>query len=84
MVFWIVFAAVIVLALIILGAAAVSVVGRLAGLDRALRTLLRRQEQTAGLQEQAAVLQKTLAGLQQRAETAQEQVAIIKAGRGAK
>jgi hypothetical protein len=82
MVLWIVIA-VVVLALVILGAAVMSVLGRLRGLDRAMRKLLRRQEQAMKLQEKAVVLEETLAGLQRRAELAQEQVAVIKAGHGA-
>ncbi|AGL18569.1 hypothetical protein [Actinoplanes sp. N902-109] len=81
MVLWIVLA-VVVVALIILGAAVASVVGRLSGLDRALRRLLLRREQAEKLQTDALALEEAVAGLQQRAETAQQQVAIIKAGRG--
>lgn len=81
MVLWIVIA-VVVLALVILGAAVVAVLGRLRGLDRAMRKLLRQQEQAARLQAKAEVLQETIAGLERRAELAQEQVAVIKAGHG--
>ncbi|GAA2594376.1 hypothetical protein GCM10010435_86720 [Winogradskya consettensis] len=82
MVLWIV-VAVVVLALIILGASVLSVMGRLSGLDRALRRLLLRQEQATRLQQGAEELQEKIEGLQKRAELAQEQVAVIKAGRGA-
>ena len=82
MVLWIVIA-VVVLALVILGAAVLSVLGRLSALDRAMRRLMLRREQAEKLQEGAAVLERSLADLQERAVIAQEQVAIIKAGRGA-
>lgn len=81
MVLWIVIG-VVVLALVILVVSALSVMGRLSGLDRALRRLLMRQEQATKLQADAEALQKTVAGLQKRAEVAQEQIAVIKAGRG--
>ena len=81
MVLWIV-VAVVVLALFILGAAVMSVLGRLSALDRAMRRLLLRREQAAKLQAGAELLQHSLVGLQERAAIAEEQVAIIKAGRG--
>jgi type II secretory pathway component PulJ len=81
MVLWIVIA-VVVLALVILGAAVLAVLGRLSALDRAMRRLMLRREQAEKLQAGAAVLERTLAGLQERAAIAEEQVAIIKAGRG--
>jgi hypothetical protein len=81
MVMWIVIAAV-VAGVVLLGAAAWSVARRLPELDRAMRRLLRRQEEALKLQEDALVLQETIDGLAQRAQTATERVAIIKAGRG--
>lgn len=81
MVIWIVLA-VVVFSLILLGAAAMSVVGRLRGLERAGRRLQRRQEQAVKLQQGAARLERTLAGLQQRAEIMEGQLAVIKAARG--
>lgn len=81
MVLWIV-VAIVVLALVILGAAVMSVLGRLSALDRAMRRLLLRREQAVKLQAGAEELERSLAGLQERAVIAEEQVAIIKAGRG--
>jgi biopolymer transport protein ExbB/TolQ len=81
MVLWIVIA-VVVVALIILGASVLSVLGRLSGLDRAMRRLLLRREQAEKLQGDVQELQQVIAGLEQRAQTAQEQVAAIKAGQG--
>ncbi|MFI5935417.1 hypothetical protein [Actinoplanes sp. NPDC051494] len=81
MVLWIVIG-VVVLALIILVVSVLSVLGRLSGLDRAMRRLLQRQEQATRLQADAEALQETILGLQKRAEVAQEQIAVIKAGRG--
>ncbi|WP_067501363.1 hypothetical protein [Actinoplanes sp. TFC3] len=83
MVLWIVLA-VVVVALIILVVSVLSVLGRLSALDRAMRRLLLRQEQAGKLQADVAALQETVAGLQHRAETAQQQVAVIKAGHGEK
>jgi hypothetical protein len=59
-----------------------SVLSKLTGLDRALRRLQLRQEEAAKLQRGAAVLEQSAAGLQERAELMQNQLAVIKAGRG--
>ncbi|MGA5299198.1 hypothetical protein ACPCHT_04680 [Nucisporomicrobium flavum] len=82
MVLWIVIG-VVVLGLVILGAAVMAVMGRLSALDRAMRRLLLRREQAEKLQAGAAALERSVAELQERATIAEEQVAIIKAGRGA-
>ena len=81
MVLWIV-VAVVVLALVILAVAVMSVLGRLSALDRAMRRLLLRREQAVKLQAGAEQLERSLAGLGERTAIAEEQVAIIKAGRG--
>lgn len=81
MVTWIV-VAVVVVSLLILGAAVMSLLGRLTGLRRAVRRLLLRQEQALKLAKRAGVLTESIAALQERAESAQQQVAVIKAGRG--
>ncbi len=81
MVKWIVIAAV-VLGLVILAVAAMSVVRRLPNFDRAMRRLMRRQEEALRLQGDAERLQATVEALQRKAEVANEQVAVIKAGRG--
>jgi hypothetical protein len=78
---WIVIA-VVVLALVLLVAVTVPVVGRLSALQRAVLRLERRQGEATQLQEGAAELQETLLGLEQRAETMQERLAVIQAGRG--
>jgi hypothetical protein len=78
---WIVIA-VVVLALVVLVAVTIPVVGRLSGLQRAMLRLQRRQEEAMKLQEGAAELEQTMLGLQRRAETMQERLAIITAGRG--
>ncbi|MCA2219443.1 hypothetical protein LDL48_42350 [Wangella sp. NEAU-J3] len=78
---WIVIA-VVVLALVLLVAVTVPVVGRLSALQRAVLRLERRQGEATQLQEGAAELQETLAGLERRAETMQERLAVIQAGRG--
>jgi hypothetical protein len=65
---WIVIG-VVVLALVLLVAVTVPVVGRLSGLRRAVLRLQRQLEQT-------------MLGLQRRAETMQERLAVIQAGRG--
>jgi len=78
---WIVIAAVAV-GLIFLVAVTVPVAGRLGGLRRALMRLQRRQREAMRLQAGAAALEQTLQGLEQRAQTTQERLAIIKAGRG--
>jgi hypothetical protein len=81
MVKWIVIA-VVVLGLVLLGIAGMSVVRRLPELDRAMRKLMRRQEEALKLQADAEQLQRTILAVQHKAEIAQEQVAVIKAGRG--
>ena len=81
MVLWIV-VGVVVLALVVLVAAVMTVVGRLSALERAMRRLVLRREQAEKLQAGAAVLERSVAALQERAAIAQEQVAIIKAGHG--
>jgi len=78
---WIVIAAV-VLGLIVLVAVTVPVVGRLAGLQLALRRLRRRQQEAMKLQAGAAELERTVQALQRRAETMQERLALIRAGQG--
>jgi hypothetical protein len=74
--------AVVVLSLIALVAVTVSVVGRLAGLQRAVGRLQRRRQEAMDLQAGAAELEQTVQLLQRRAETMQERVALIRAGRG--
>jgi hypothetical protein len=81
MVKWIVIA-VVVLALIVLIGSVLSVLGKLTGLERALRRLQRRQEEAAKLQRGAAVLEHTVAGLRERAELMEGRLAVIRAGRG--
>jgi hypothetical protein len=78
---WIVIG-VVVLALVLLVAVTVPVVGRLSGLRRAVLRLQRRQEEAMRLQQGAAELEQTMLGLQRRAETMQERLAVIQAGRG--
>ena len=57
------------LALIILGAAAGRLLGRLGGLRRAASRLQRRQAEAMRLQQEAAVLEQNLAALQERIDT---------------
>jgi hypothetical protein len=71
------------IALIVLVLASWPVLGRLAGLQRAAVRLQRRQEQAMRLQQGAAVLEQSIAALRERAEHAQQQIAVIKAGGGA-
>lgn len=66
-----------VLALIILLAVGVRLVGRLDGLRRAALRLQKRQAEAAKLQESAAELQDTVLAVQQRAELAQEHIAAL-------
>jgi hypothetical protein len=80
-VLWIVIAAV-VLGLIFLVAVTVPLLGRLAGLRRAVAGLQRRRQEAMRLQAGAAGLEQTVQGLHQRAGTMQERLAIIKAGYG--
>ncbi|MEU7904746.1 hypothetical protein [Actinoplanes sp. NPDC049118] len=81
MVKWIVIA-VVVLGVIILVAAALSVLGRLSGLERAGRKLERRRQEAEKLQERAAVLERSVARVQDRAELMQARLTVIKAGHG--
>ena len=78
---WIV-VAVVVLSLIILAVAVVPLFGRLAGLERAMVRLQRRQSEALTLQQGAEQLQGTLAELQERAELMQHRIELVKAGRG--
>ena len=61
--------AVVVLGLIILGAAAAPLLGKLDGLRRALVRLQRRQAEAMRLQEDAVELERTVAEIQARVET---------------
>jgi Sec-independent protein translocase protein TatA len=72
--------AVVVVAVFILGAAVVPLVGRLAGLQRAAVKLQRRQGEAMRLQQGAETLQQTLLGLQERAEEMQLHIQSIKPG----
>ena len=78
---WIVIAAV-VAGLIILVAVTLPVVGRLSALRRAAVKLQRRQNEAMALQAGVARLEQTVLQVQKRAETMQEALAVIKAGRG--
>ena len=78
---WIVIAAV-VIGLIVLVAVTLPLAGRLSTLRRALAKLQRRQAEAMALQAGAARLEQTVLETQQRAETMQERIALIKAGRG--
>jgi len=71
--------AVVVVALTVLGAAGLRLLGRLDGLRRAAVRLQRRQAEAAKLQEAALELQQTVLAVQQRAELIQEH-AILKRG----
>jgi hypothetical protein len=73
---------VVVVGLIVLVLAFWPLVGRLAALQRAALRLQKRQEQAMSLQQSALVLEQTVAGLQERAERMQDQLAVVKAGRG--
>jgi hypothetical protein len=79
-VIWIVLAAVL-LGLVILAAAATSVVGRLPRLRRAVRLVQQRRAEAEGLQQTAAALEERLGVLQHQAGRAQERLALIKAKR---
>lgn len=79
---WIVIA-IVVFALVVLGAVSAPLLGKLSGLQRAMLRLQRRQAEALELQGRAEQLQETIAGLEERAQTAGERVAIIKAGRDA-
>jgi Sec-independent protein translocase protein TatA len=64
--------AVVVLALLVLGAVSVPLLGKLSGLQRAVRRLQLRQAEVTKVQQGAARLESTLLGLQERAETMRE------------
>ncbi|MDT4994288.1 MAG: hypothetical protein QOH97_4180 [Actinoplanes sp.] len=74
--------AVVVVSLIILGSAALSLLGRLSVLQHAAVRLQRRQQEAAKLQEGAAVLERSVLALQQRAEVTQGRIATIQAALG--
>ncbi len=78
---WIVIAAV-VAGLIILVAVTLPVLGRLSRLRRAAVKLERRQSEAMALQAGVTRLEQTVLQVQKRAETMQEGLAVIKAGRG--
>jgi hypothetical protein len=78
---WIVIAVVIV-AVILLVAAVVSVLGRLSGLRRAMLRLHRWQQEATQVQAATAEVERTLIALRERAEEAERRVAVIKAARG--
>ncbi len=69
--------AVVVVAVIIMGAAGFRLLGKLDGLRRAAVRLQRRQADAAKLQENALVLQETVVDVQQRAELMQEHLAAL-------
>ena len=81
MLIW-VWVAVVVVALIIMGSAIMSVLGRLSGLERAARKLQARQAEAMRLQEGAVVLERSVLAVQERAELMQERVEAIQAGLG--
>jgi len=70
--------AVVVVAVVVMGAVGVRLLGRLDGLRRAAVRLRRRQAEAAELRENALVLQETLLGVQQRAENLQEHAVFQK------
>ncbi|MDT5043097.1 MAG: hypothetical protein QOE51_4082 [Actinoplanes sp.] len=74
--------AVVVVCLVILGSAALSLLGRLSVLQHAAVRLQRRQQEAAKLQEGVAVLERSALALQQRAEVTQGRIATIQAGLG--
>jgi hypothetical protein len=78
---WIEIAAV-VLGLIILVLVTLPLLRRLGTLRRAAVKLERRQSEALALQAGAARLEQTVLQVQKRAETMQEGLAVIKAGRG--
>jgi hypothetical protein len=77
---WIVLAAV-VLGLVVLAAAATSVLGRLPRLRRAARLAQQRRVDAETLQKTAAALEERVAVVQQQAARAQERLALIRAKR---
>ena len=80
MVKWIVIG-VVLLGLLVLALAVRPVLGRLRGLERAMRRLQRRQEEAAALQVRAEELRERAEGLQERVEVAQKRIAVIQAKR---
>ncbi|HET6483047.1 MAG TPA: hypothetical protein VFG35_23835 [Actinoplanes sp.] len=70
--------AVVVVAVVVMGAVGVRLLGRLDGLRRAAVRLRRRQAEAAELRENALVLQETLLGVRQRAENLQEHAVFQK------
>jgi heme exporter protein D len=74
--------AVVVVCLVILGSAALSLLGRLSVLQHAAVRLQRRQEEAAKLQEGVAELERSALALQQRAEVTQGRIVTIQAGLG--
>jgi len=70
--------AVVVVAVVVMGAVGVRLLGRLDGLRRAAVRLRRRQAEAAELRENALVLQETLLGVQRRAENLQEHAVFQK------
>ena len=74
MLLW-VWIAVVVVALVILVAAAVPLLGRLGGLRRAALRLQSRQADAVRLQERSLELERTVLEVQQRAEAVQAHVA---------
>ena len=78
---WIVIA-VVVAGLIILVAVTLPVLGRLSRLRRAAVKLQRRQNEAMALQAGVARLEQTVLQVQKRAETMQDGIAVVKAGRG--
>ena len=79
MLLW-VWIAVVVVALVILLSAAVPLLGRLGGMQRAVRRLRLRQEEAGKLQEKAAVLERTVLGVQERADEMQRKIAALSPG----
>nr|WP_189081140.1 hypothetical protein [Mangrovihabitans endophyticus] len=72
--------AVLVAGVVLLGALAVRLLGRLSGLRRAVTRLQRRQRDAQRLRTGAEQLQNTLVELERRATETQHRLAIIKAG----
>jgi len=79
-VIWILLAAGL-LGLVVLAAAASSVLGRLPRLQRAARLVQQRGAEAEALQQAAAALEERLAVLQQQAARVQERLALITAKR---
>jgi hypothetical protein len=77
---WIV-VGIVVASLVFLALAALPVLRRLPGLDRALRRLRRRVEQAQGLQARATDLERQVAATEASAQRVQEGLAAIQAQR---